>query len=78
MGCSLIYQLEIWDMLENDHLFNTKGGPENEQKNTYHLAHMIALLGHPLKDLLERCKRDWVLQYFEENGERYVFYLLPG
>ncbi|TFY69311.1 hypothetical protein EVJ58_g489 [Rhodofomes roseus] len=36
---------QIWDLFENDNLFEPTGGSQNKQNNIYHLAHMIALLG---------------------------------
>ena len=32
----------------------SRGGPEDKRDNVYHLAHMIALLGPPPKEFLER------------------------
>jgi serine/threonine-protein kinase SRPK3 len=55
-------------MLENRNLFCTTGGPEDKQDNVYHLAHMIALLGPPPKEFLERTKGDRVWSWFGENG----------
>ncbi|KAH9840006.1 putative CDK4/6 [Rhodofomes roseus] len=36
---------QIWDLFENDNLFEPTGGSQNKQNNIYPLAHMIALLG---------------------------------
>ncbi|KAF8803221.1 kinase-like protein, partial [Phlegmacium glaucopus] len=58
----------IWDLLGNRNLFCTTGGPEDKQDNVYHLAHMIALLGPPPKEFLERTKGDRVRSWFDENG----------
>ena len=44
------------DMLGKGNLFRTTGGPEDRQDNIYHLEHMIALLGPPPKDFLDRTK----------------------
>lgn len=67
-------------MLGNGNLFRTTGGPENNQDNIYHLAHMIALLGPPPKDFLERAKGDRVHGWFDESGEyhRVLLVLLTG
>ncbi|KAJ8081028.1 hypothetical protein PM082_017868 [Marasmius tenuissimus] len=58
----------IWDLLGNGNLFNTRGGPKNEQDNIYHIAHMIALLGPPPKEFLDRTKGDRVNGWFDESG----------
>ncbi|KAJ7228639.1 putative CDK4/6 [Mycena pura] len=58
----------IWDLLGNGNLFRTTGGPENTQDNIYHIANMIALLGSPPKELLERTKGERVWGWFDENG----------
>ena len=44
------------------------GGPENKQDNIYHLEHMIALLGPPPKEFLDRTKGDRVRNWFGDNG----------
>ncbi|KAI0284439.1 kinase-like domain-containing protein [Russula brevipes] len=49
-------------------LFRTTGGPDDKQDNIYHLAHMVALLGPPPKEFLERTKGDRVQNWFDENG----------
>ncbi|KAI0926429.1 hypothetical protein AcV5_008894 [Taiwanofungus camphoratus] len=58
----------IWDLFENGNLFKTTGGLENKEDNIYHLAHMIALLGLPPKDFLERSQTDRPWQWFDRNG----------
>ncbi|KZT02281.1 protein kinase [Laetiporus sulphureus 93-53] len=58
----------IWDLFENGNLFKTRGGAENKKDNIYHLAHMIALLGLPPKDFLERSQTDRPWQWFDRNG----------
>jgi len=57
-----------WDLLGNGNLFCVTGGPENEEDSIYHLAHMIALLGPPPKEFLERTEGDRVSSWFDENG----------
>ncbi|KAI0080949.1 CMGC/SRPK protein kinase [Panus rudis PR-1116 ss-1] len=59
---------EIWDLFENRNLFNTRGGPENKQDNIYHLAHMVALLGPPPREFLERSKTGRPWQWFDRDG----------
>lgn len=46
---------KIWDLFEDGNLFKTAGGPGNRASNVYHLAHMVALLGCPPEDFLQRC-----------------------
>ncbi|PCH38829.1 kinase-like protein [Wolfiporia cocos MD-104 SS10] len=58
----------IWDLFENGNLFKTTGGADNKEDNIYHLAHMIALLGLPPKDLLERSQTDRPWQWFDRDG----------
>ncbi|KAG9041090.1 hypothetical protein FS842_002725 [Serendipita sp. 407] len=57
----------IWDLLGNGNLFRTTGGPENKQDNLYHLANMVALLGPPPKDFLERTNGDRLWGWFDEK-----------
>jgi len=58
-------------MFENRNLFKTTGGPDSKQDNKYHLAGMIAFLGPPPKDFLQRAtgERLWDL-WFDESGEQ--------
>ncbi|KAH9841134.1 putative CDK4/6 [Rhodofomes roseus] len=58
----------IWDLFQNGNLFKTTGGPENKQDNIYHLAHMIALLGPPPKDFLERTQTERPWGWFDKDG----------
>ena len=61
--------LQTWDMRRNENLFRTTGGPEDKRDNIYHLTHMIALLGPPLKEeFLERTKGRRICSWFDENG----------
>lgn len=59
---------QIWDLFENGNLFKTTGGPENKEDNIYHLAHMIALLGPPPKDFVERTQTGRPWGWFDEKG----------
>jgi serine/threonine-protein kinase SRPK3 len=67
------YFVKTWDLLGNGNLFRTTGGPEDKQDNVYHLAHMIALLGSPPKEFLERTKGGRIRSWFDENGMLYSF-----
>lgn len=53
---------KTWDILENKHLFNAKN-PNGERSSIYHIAEMVALLGLPPPDYLERSKTSW--KYFD-------------
>lgn len=60
----------IWTLFEEDLLFNFTGGVENRENDVHHLAHMIALLGPPPKEFLERSKTDRPWQWFDrESGK---------
>jgi serine/threonine-protein kinase SRPK3 len=60
--------LQMWELLGNRFLFRTTGGAEGKQDSIYHLADMIALLGPPPKEFLERTKGDRVWGWFDEYG----------
>lgn len=55
----------VWSMSYNDVLFKDEEGSE-ELSESWHLAQMIALLGPPPLDLLQRNER--YLQWFDEKG----------
>lgn len=55
-------------MFEYGNLFKTTGGVENKEDNIYHLARMIALLGPPPKDFLERSQTDRPWQWFDRKA----------
>lgn len=57
----------MWDLFEAKHLFNLV--PNGEDVNAYHLARMVALLGHPPPDLLRRSATDLPWQYFDKTGQ---------
>ena len=54
-------------------MFKTTGGglgPEKTKRDDlYHLAHMVALLGPPPVDLLQRSATDTPWRYFDEQGK---------
>ncbi|KAH8917346.1 kinase-like protein [Atractiella rhizophila] len=58
----------IWDTFQPQSLFRTTGGPEGKEDNIYHLAHMIALLGPPPLDFLQRTKGARIWDWFDRNG----------
>lgn len=57
--------LQIWDLFQNRHLFDARDA-NNENSNLYHLAEMIALLGPPPRDFLQRSAV--APKYFDEHG----------
>ena len=48
-------------------MFNAKG-PEGTPDSLYHMAHMIALLGPPPVDFLERCRSERRQEYYDSKG----------
>ncbi|PIL26871.1 hypothetical protein GSI_11051 [Ganoderma sinense ZZ0214-1] len=58
----------IWDMFENKNMFKPYGGPDNKRSDLYHLAHMVALLGPPPADLLQRSTMAELWRFFDAQG----------
>ncbi len=58
--------LQIWDLFEDKHMFVAKD-QNNEDSTLHHLAEMIALLGPPPKDFIERGKR--ASEFFDGQGK---------
>ena len=56
---------KVWDLFEGKHMFNERL-PSREASEPAHLARMIALLGPPPKDLLERGQ--FSSTFFDEEG----------
>jgi serine/threonine-protein kinase SRPK3 len=56
---------KVWDLFEGKHVFNERL-PSREASEPAHLARMIALLGPPPKDLLERGQ--FSSTFFDEEG----------
>ncbi|OGM43841.1 putative serine/threonine protein kinase [Aspergillus bombycis] len=54
-----------WDLFEQGHLFYARD-PEKNSSDTHHLAEMIAVLGPPPKDILQ--KTDYGTKFFDING----------
>ncbi|KIY50040.1 kinase-like protein [Fistulina hepatica ATCC 64428] len=59
----------IWDISMGRNMFKVRGGPDNEEADVYHLAHMVALLGLPPVDFLRRRTTDTPWRYFDGEGE---------
>ncbi|KAL9028037.1 MAG: hypothetical protein Q9196_003531 [Gyalolechia fulgens] len=55
----------IWDIFENKHLFNAQDG-EGEGSSLHHMAEMVAVLGPPPLDYLQRTKISQ--EYFDNTG----------
>ncbi|KAF2215924.1 hypothetical protein CERZMDRAFT_109760 [Cercospora zeae-maydis SCOH1-5] len=55
----------IWDLFEGRHLFSARG-PNGDQLSEYHLAEMVAMLGLPPAEYLQRTQTSW--QYFNNDG----------
>ncbi|KAI0760098.1 kinase-like domain-containing protein [Fomes fomentarius] len=58
----------IWDMFQGKNMFKVNGGPDNEEHNRYHLAHMVSLLGPPPIDFLKRSETGEPWEYFDAQG----------
>ncbi|KAG8815884.1 hypothetical protein FRC17_000559 [Serendipita sp. 399] len=58
----------IWDLFERKNLFRIVGEERNRNERQHHLAQMVALLGAPPKDFLERSKGDIPWKYFDREG----------
>ncbi|KAI9678157.1 MAG: hypothetical protein M1817_006102 [Caeruleum heppii] len=56
----------IWDLFQNRHLFDARDA-NKENSSLHHLAEMIALLGPPPRDFLQRSGT--ASEYFDEHGE---------
>ncbi|EME82206.1 uncharacterized protein MYCFIDRAFT_188967 [Pseudocercospora fijiensis CIRAD86] len=54
-----------WDLFERSQLFNARG-PDGEQSSLYHLAQMVAILGPPPIEYLQRTETS--RQHFETDG----------
>jgi hypothetical protein len=55
----------VWDLFENEHLFKAEDS-NGKEPDIHHLAEMIALLGPPPKDFLQRS--DYACRYFDNDG----------
>ena len=56
---------KIWDIFENKHLSNAKDG-NGEDSSLHHMAEIVALLGLPSPDYLQRTETSW--KYFDNTG----------
>ena len=63
--------LQIWNLLENQDLFGQIHSDNGKYNCRKHVAQMIALFGHPPKELLdqEREARNWKWKPPIENSE---------
>ncbi|GIZ43342.1 hypothetical protein CKM354_000657400 [Cercospora kikuchii] len=59
------FGLMIWDLLEGKHIF-TERLPSREGSSGKHLARMVALLGNPPSDFLQRSRIS--NEYFDDEG----------
>ena len=50
-------------------MFETTGGLEGESYTLHHLAHMVALLGPPPVEFLNRSTTDKPWKYFDAQGQ---------
>ncbi|MCJ1256897.1 hypothetical protein MMC24_004722 [Lignoscripta atroalba] len=57
----------LWDLLEEDGVFEAVNPQKTKYTGEKHLAHMIALLGHPPKELLDRGRE--TTKYFDHKGK---------
>ena len=57
----------MWDIYEGSYLFSGHDPAYEGYRGRTHLAEMMALLGSPPKDLLDRGA--WKLKYFADDGE---------
>ncbi|GIZ36572.1 hypothetical protein CKM354_000004200 [Cercospora kikuchii] len=55
----------VWSLFEGKHLFSARG-PNGDQLNEYHLAEMVAILGLPPLEFLQRSQTSQ--KYFSEDG----------
>ncbi|KAI0760090.1 CDK4/6 [Fomes fomentarius] len=58
----------IWNMFQGRDMFKVTGGPDNEEHNRYHIAHMVSLLGPPPVDFLKRSETGEPWEYFDAQG----------
>ncbi|KAL9594821.1 MAG: hypothetical protein Q9219_006812 [cf. Caloplaca sp. 3 TL-2023] len=59
--------LKIWDLFEGKHMFYGHDPEKKKYMTRAHLAEMIALMGPPPLDLLEKGKR--TAEFFDQKGE---------
>ncbi|MCJ1462040.1 hypothetical protein MMC07_000640 [Pseudocyphellaria aurata] len=55
----------IWDMFEDKHLFDARNA-NGKESSLHHMAEMVALLGLPPLDFLQRSETSW--EYFDTTG----------
>ncbi|KAK9384674.1 kinase-like domain-containing protein [Lipomyces mesembrius] len=55
----------VWDLFESRHLFTAEDG-NGQNSNVHHLAEMVALLGPPPTEFLQRS--DYASEFFDDDG----------
>ncbi|MCJ1256343.1 hypothetical protein MMC24_004164 [Lignoscripta atroalba] len=65
----------IWDLFGNKHMFDGRNKTNKEYSNRQHLAEMIAYLGPPPKEFLQRSEES--SEYFDEHGNWDGFVDIP-
>ena len=73
LACLLTF-IQIWDLFEGKRLF-TERLPSRDESGAAHLARMVALLGPPPPDLLERGSES--RRYFDNRGQITIQPLFP-
>lgn len=58
--------MQAWDLFEQGHLFYAQDENKRES-DSHHLAEMIAYLGPPPRDMLE--KSEYANKYFDSSGK---------
>jgi len=58
--------VQIWDLFENQHLFDGIDPERKKYSNRQHLAEMVAYLGPPPKELLSESRES--SRYFDADG----------
>lgn len=58
--------MQAWDLFEQGHLFYAQDANEQDS-DSHHLAEMIAYLGPPPREMLE--KSEYANKYFDSSGK---------
>jgi serine/threonine-protein kinase SRPK3 len=59
-------QIQVWDLFEYHHLFKGRNPKDDLLDDSYHLAEMVAILGTPPIEFLNRSERSRA--YWDEEG----------
>jgi serine/threonine-protein kinase SRPK3 len=57
--------MQVWDLFENQHLFKAQD-VNKQDSNLHHLAEMVAVLGPPPTDFLQRS--NYASDFFDSDG----------